>query len=163
MSNTPKRSDNYLIQPRFLDARHRAGTPLKAFHITLIILRIVPAHLKVWLSSLPLCCGEPYKLSYQCHLIIGDSGCDVTCSPVSWIIHVDLSVFRCRNLGVLNIQVTCQKRGGVKLMKGIAWQHLEFCSRILPQMALTFFTLVYDQVMCVRLDFFNRKQWRVLV
>ncbi len=37
---------------------------------------------------------EPYKLSYQRHLIIIDSGCDVTHTPLIWIIHVHLSVLR---------------------------------------------------------------------
>lgn len=36
---------------------------------------------------------EPYKLSYQCDLIIIDSGYDVTHTAVLWIIHVYLSVF----------------------------------------------------------------------
>lgn len=36
--------------------REKSSTVLKGFHITLIILHIVPAHLQVWLSSLPLCC-----------------------------------------------------------------------------------------------------------
>lgn len=47
MRNAPKQSDNDLIHPGCLDAWEKSSAQLKGFHITLIILGIVPAHLKV--------------------------------------------------------------------------------------------------------------------
>lgn len=47
MWNAPKQSDNDLIHPRCLDAWQKSSIQLKGFRIALIILGIVPAHLKV--------------------------------------------------------------------------------------------------------------------
>lgn len=47
MWNAPKQSDNDLIHPRCLDALEKCSVQLKGFRIALIILGIVPAHLKV--------------------------------------------------------------------------------------------------------------------
>lgn len=47
MRNAPKHSDNDLIHPGCLRALEKRGVQLKGFRVALIILGIVPAHLKV--------------------------------------------------------------------------------------------------------------------
>lgn len=51
-----------------------------------------PSSSKSMIILFALVLWEPYKLSYQNHLIIIDNDCDVTQTSLIWIIHVHLSV-----------------------------------------------------------------------
>lgn len=63
------------------------GTPHHAHYIT-----HCPSSSKSMIILFALVLWGTYKLSYQCHLIIFDSGGDVTWILFLWIIHVRLSV-----------------------------------------------------------------------
>ncbi len=69
---------------------------------------------------------EPYKLSYQQHLIIIDRGCDVTRTPLIWIIHVHLSVLGIGTESRLNIHTCCPCKTRRKLIDlSVMHKHLE--------------------------------------
>lgn len=120
MWNTPKPSDNDLIHPRCIDAGEEAvqygGFPHHAHYIM-----YCPRSSKSMIILFALVLWEPYKLSYQHHLIITDSDCDVTQTPILWIIHVHLSVLSIEAFAPLqlNIHTSCPTKVCVKFY----WSH----------------------------------------
>lgn len=127
MWNTPKQSDNDLIHPRCIDAREEAvqywGFLHHAHYIT-----YCPSSSKSMIILFALVLWEPYKLSYQHHLIIIDSDCDVTQTPLIWIIHVHLSVLSIEAFASLqlNIHTCCPTKVCMKFY----WSH---CVALIPE------------------------------
>lgn len=78
------------------EQRLTEGFPHHAHYI-----KYCPSSSKSMIILFALVLWEPYKLSYHSHLIIIDSDCDVTQTPLIWIIYVHLSLLLYKPLVLL--------------------------------------------------------------